>query len=204
MRRSVFQILNSIFLIGVGLFAPAVCWGQWTNWGQINEDGFGDTHNSIAFSMAVYNDQLYVGTRNNSNGCEVWRRDGDGPTDWTQVASGGFDNNFVDFRSLVSYGGRLFIGGAGWSVPCQVWEYDGANFARSDPGGMQYDSARCMTVFQNKLYVGTGNDSGSPSGGQLWEYDGTTWSQVNANGFGDTSNDAILARVYKEEFIRSL
>ena len=60
MRRSVFRILNSIFLVGVGLFVPAVCWGQWTNWGQINEDGFGDTHNSIAFSMARPPDILFA------------------------------------------------------------------------------------------------------------------------------------------------
>ena len=56
---------------------------------------------------------------------------------------------------------------------------------------MKYDSARCMIVFQDKLYVGTGNDSGTPSGGQVWEYNGSTWDQVNDNGFGDTMNEAV-------------
>ena len=164
-----------------------------STWTQINEDGFGSSNNDGIRSLAVYEGKVYAGVYNPNDYACLYRYDGPTTSDWTQVTSGGFGNNFEDFRSLASYGGRLFIGGAGWNVPCQVWEYDGANFTRSDPGGMQYDSARCMTVFQNKLYVGTGNDSGSPGGGQLWEYDGTTWSQVNTNGFGDTDNDAILS-----------
>jgi len=332
MRRKNLQAFW-ILLVVVSLIVPAVCWGQWTNWGQINTDGFGNTNNFSAFSMAVYNNHLYVGTWNNSNGCQVWRRDGsstgdwtqvnttgfgssnnrgahcmvvynnrlyvgtannadgleiwaydgsswtqvgsgglgdsnntwasamvvhdnqlylgtswqagvftydgstwtqinvngfgdsdnqairslavydgkvyagvyntadyanlyryDGPTttDWTLVASGGFGGNFIDFRSLAAYDGKLFIGEAGWSVSCQVWEYDGTTFSRNDPGdAMKYDAARCMIVFQGKLYVGTGNDSGTPSGGQVWEYDGTAWDQVNDNGFGDTANQAV-------------
>ena len=36
------------------LALPAVCGAQWTNWAQINTNGFGNTSNFSAFSMAVF------------------------------------------------------------------------------------------------------------------------------------------------------
>ena len=40
-----------------------------------------------------------------------------------------------------------------------------------------------MTVFEGSLYVGTINQT---DGAQVWRYDdGTTWTQVNEDGFGN-------------------
>ncbi len=140
----------------------------------------------------MYDGKVYAGVYNTADNANLYRYDGPTTADWTLVASGGFGGNFIEFRSLAAYDGKLFIGGAGWSASCQVWEYDGTTFTQNDPGAaMQYDAARCMIVFQDKLYVGTGNDSGTPSGGQVWEYDGSTWDQVNDNGFGDIMNEAV-------------
>ena len=47
-----------------------------TTWTQVNTDGFGDSNNGGAYSMAVLGSYLYVGTRNTSTGAEVWRSDG--------------------------------------------------------------------------------------------------------------------------------
>ena len=60
-----------------------------TTWTQVGFGGFGNTNNIVTYSMAVYNDLLYVGT-GNWNGCEVWSYDG---TNWTQVVSGGFGHS---------------------------------------------------------------------------------------------------------------
>jgi hypothetical protein len=46
------------------------------NWTQINPDGFGDSNNRGGYwgsSMAVFNGNLYFGTRNWANGGEVWQ-----------------------------------------------------------------------------------------------------------------------------------
>ncbi len=46
-----------------------------------------------------------------------------------------------------------------------------------------------MAVFGSHLYVGTRNDT---DGCEVWRSsDGTTWNQVNTDGFGDTDNDYV-------------
>lgn len=45
-------------------------------------------------------------------------------------------------------------------------------------------AATSMAVFGGNLYVTTLNGAG----GEVWRYNGTTWTQVNADGFGDTQN----------------
>jgi len=47
------------------------------NWQQVGFDGFGDSNNAMSYcdnSVAVFNDTLYIGTRNRANGGEVWRK----------------------------------------------------------------------------------------------------------------------------------
>jgi hypothetical protein len=163
-------------------------------WTQVNENGFGNVNNQAIRSLAAHDGKIYAGVYNTTDDAGLYRFDGPGPEDWTAVISGGFGGLFTDFRSLADYNDLLFIGGAGWSVSCQVWDYIDGSFARNDPGAdMQYDGARCMENFKDRLFVGTGNDSGSPSGGQVWMYNGVSgvWTQLNENGFGDFDNSAV-------------
>jgi hypothetical protein len=179
----------------VGAFGTADVFAyDGATWAPANAGEFGNANNDGVRSLAVYDGKLYAGTYNTTDLAELYRYDGPTAADWTLVSAGGFGGNFVEFRSLAAYNGKLYIGGAGWSTTCQVWEYDGSSLVRNDPGGaMQHDSARSMTVFRDKLYVGTGNDSGTPSGGQVWAYDGASgvWQQINENGFGDPANEAV-------------
>jgi hypothetical protein len=48
-------------------------------------------------------------------------------------------------------------------------------------------------VFNGYLYAGTYASMGNlDAGGEIWRTnDGTTWTQVNTDGFGDPDNDAI-------------
>ncbi len=48
--------------------------------------GFGNQNNHAAYSAAVFNDWLYIGTMNWREGCEIWRTDGD---IWQKVIGGG-------------------------------------------------------------------------------------------------------------------
>ena len=55
-------------------------------------------------------------------------------------------------------------------------------------GDSKNDYAYSMTVFGNHLYVGTGTDGESPHGCEVWRSsEGTTWNQVNTDGFGDSN-----------------
>ncbi|RLB76551.1 MAG: hypothetical protein DRH15_12500 [Deltaproteobacteria bacterium] len=93
-----------------------------SNWTQVNLDGFvGDAHNTMALSMAVYNNRLYVGTRNDSTWAEVRRYDG--PSTWTQVNVNGFgDPNNMWALSMAVYNNRLYVGTANGNTGAEVWE----------------------------------------------------------------------------------
>lgn len=101
-----------------------------TNWTQVNSDGFGNSNNTKASSMAVYNNNLYVGTRNTSGGCEVWSYDG---SSWTRrILLGGFITaNNVDASAMAVYGSNLYVGTendpASGGSGCQVWRNIGGS-----------------------------------------------------------------------------
>jgi len=93
--------------------------------------------------MAVYGGQLYVGTENGANGCNVWRYDG---ANWTQVVGQsppgtpgtgpGFGNaaNFEAYEMSV-YGGCLYVGVTNLVTGCEVWRYDGTTWTQVVGGG---------------------------------------------------------------------
>jgi len=59
---------------------------------QVNRNGFGESENLDASSMARFGGGLYVGTKDWERGCEVWRSGGTGGppyTDWEKVAVNG-------------------------------------------------------------------------------------------------------------------
>ena len=188
MKRSDLSLSCSILII-LFLVVPAVCSGQWTNWTQVNADGFGNTNNFSAFSMALYNNQLYVGTLNNTDGCGVWRRDGSGTGDWTQVNTDGFGTfRNRSAHSMAVYNNRLYVGTANNTDGFEIWEYDGSSWTQVASGGLGDIAntwASSMVVHDNKLFLGTSWQAG------VFTYDGSTWSQINVNGFGDSDNQAV-------------
>ena len=59
-------------------------------------------------------------------------------------------------------------------------------------------SARSMAVHNNRLYVGTETEAQGQLG-EIWEYNGAAWQQVNSEGFDDPNNIAILSlSVYED------
>jgi Family of unknown function (DUF5719) len=63
-----------------------------SDWAQINTSGFGTKNNSAAFSMSrvvnsTTNNDLCVGTYNDSTGCEIWLRSGGS---WSKIGNHGF------------------------------------------------------------------------------------------------------------------
>ncbi|MCX8044606.1 MAG: hypothetical protein N3B18_10860 [Desulfobacterota bacterium] len=53
-----------------------------STWTCISQSGFGNVKNYSVVAMAEYNGYLYVMTRNEVQGAEIWRYDG---TRWEQV-----------------------------------------------------------------------------------------------------------------------
>jgi hypothetical protein len=108
-----------------------------TMWERVNEPGFGDDNNLSIVAMAEYQKQLYVMTRNDVDGAEVWRTSGTG---WDQVlfpegkTNGIYGNTFVNnlFADMVVFKEKLYFGfSSGFqgrtlkSTGCEIWRYDG-------------------------------------------------------------------------------
>ena len=158
-----------------------------TSWIQVNADGFSDPDNTACRSLASHQGMLYAGTQNRADGFAAFRYDG---ASWSQVAWGGISGgaDSKEARVLLPWRNRLYLGSSNSAWGCGVWRYEGGTkWSRVDPGGgtLKFDTVRCMVEYIDQLFIATGNESGSPSGSQVWRYDGDTWEQMNRNGFGD-------------------
>ncbi len=178
--------------------------------------GFGNASNLYASAMAVYENQLYVGTFS-WGGCEVWSFDG---ANWTQTVGAqpsaligpGFGTACIVVESMRCFGINL-CAGTGSPGGGEVWLFDGAAWhplASADPaaligtgfGNANNTDVTDMEVYGTSLYAGTYNGF---TGCEVWDFNGVAWTQVVGaqpgaligSGFGNAGNvDASVLRVY--------
>jgi hypothetical protein len=183
-----------VLLVAATLALAGPAAAQVYPWWQANANGFGigtPAHNTDALDMVVHDGQLYAGTGNDTEGGQVWRYDAD--TTWTQVNENGFGvpvpAHNTAAHTLAEFDGDMYC--ATWNTVdgLQVWRYDtGTSWTKVSANGfgiaVPAHNVRCddMAVLDDHLYAATANGW---EGGQVWRYDGgTTWTQVNLNGFG--------------------
>ena len=165
-----------------------------SGWGKVSSSSdIGKAGNIGASSMAAGTDGwLYVGTYNYSAGCEVWRYSGSawqlcvGPG---KPSGAGFGNalNRGAPSMAASTGGTVYVGTENLNG-CEVWGGTGTSWSKVSGAGLgivNNRAVRTLTFFNARLYAGTENNNGC----QVRRYDGgTTWAQVNTNGFGSAAN----------------
>jgi len=109
----------------------------YTDWVQVNVDGFGNPNNTEVTSMKVFQAKLYVGTLNRTTGCEIWVYNG---ANWScsvgnapgALKLGGFGNPAANLGALSMevdpINNYLWVGtGIRWGAPgplCEVWYYN--------------------------------------------------------------------------------
>jgi hypothetical protein len=176
-----------------------------TDWQQVNSNGFGDDYNDLIGSMVVFNGHLYVGTLNEDTGCEIWRTAAAGGppfTDWEQVNSNGFgDSNNGEAEDLILYNNKLYVGTDNRTTGCEIWRTaaaggppftDWQQVNSNGFGDSNNGEAESFAIYNSYLYVGVGNHS---TGCGVWRTAAaggppfTDWQQVNSNGFGDSNNE---------------
>jgi flagellin len=125
---------------------------------------------------------------------------------WTQVVGGsaftpvgfGDTNNRMVLSSAV-LGGYLYAGTFNHMTGSEVWRTsNGTSWTRVNSDGFGGTNAAdnsgsySMAVFNNDVYAGTwstGWVSFPSTDTKIWRHDsGSTWTQVNADGFGDLDN----------------
>jgi hypothetical protein len=198
------------------------CEGGSPSWGSAAIGGtasgnWGTASYTTVSSMATYKGSLYVGIGNNAAGlAEVWRYSGSGTT-WTKVGGDGINSGWAntkyeDAPTLVVWNNKLVVGlgstGSGtpnndaevWAcTDCDsspVWAQIGGDSNGSDNLGWldagNYDRVRSMAVYNGDLYAGLGLSTGD---GEVWKYNGTTWSQVGGDGLNDSWLDSYVEDV---------
>ncbi len=106
-------------------------------WELVNEPGFGNSNNIAIDALCPFQGSLYALTRNDSEGCELWRTKGAG---WEKIQVEGFTDSvlhdyiqggygdmivFKDHLYVASssgYEGKYYYRGLG----CELWRFDGA------------------------------------------------------------------------------
>ncbi|MBI3609343.1 MAG: hypothetical protein HY204_01410 [Nitrospirae bacterium] len=125
-------------------------------------------------SMAVYNNQLYVGLGDGSGDGDVMRCSAcNTTTDWTTVFTNGSptDTTYEAVRSMVSYNGFLYIGlgtgsaGDGDIKRCSVC--DGTDWTVSLDTG-SFEAVFSMAVYDGLLYTGFGSTANTD--GDIFSY----------------------------------
>jgi hypothetical protein len=185
---------------------------------QVNEDGFGSRFNRYAWGMTSDDEYLYVGTLNVtlelpssfspedlllytiypegdalkiSDGCELWRYDGER---WECMMEGGFGNrNNTGIRNLQFFEEELYAGtinfrngAALWKSPDQgkTWE----PVALKGIGNPENESIRGIHPWNDELYIGTTNIL---EGAELYRYDGERMVLVADRGIDNPFNVGI-------------
>jgi hypothetical protein len=179
---------------------------QWTNVvgpGGTIGPGFGNPWNPRASSMAVNGPQLYVGTMTYDNrGCEVWSTP-DGVT-WSQVASGGIDNNNnEEAASMASFHGDLYMGTDNYHDGARLYRYSPSGWQRVSAGLESSDNDRvaCLEESNSKLYAGMADGSC-----QVWSSPGgepDSWEQANTDGFMTPGDESVVSLAARPEGLGS-
>jgi hypothetical protein len=167
-----------------------------TSWSQVNTDGFGNEYNTNALVGEAMAGYLYVGTTNAIEGAEIWRCQACDGSDWSRVMSGGFgDTSNTSLERIVVFSDTLYATTANGTTGAEVWQSSSGasgSWTQSNADGFGDDNNTAIwaaAVFDGHLYVATAQiDVDTPTGVEVWRTDGTAWSQINADGFGDADN----------------
>ncbi|MCW1907726.1 MAG: LamG domain-containing protein [Candidatus Saccharibacteria bacterium] len=195
-------IYNSQLVIGLGNSAnDAEVW-QWNGaaWTKIGGDSLNSgwtTNFERVAAMANYNGQLYAGLGSSAGDAEVWRWNG---TSWARVGGDAVNSswdaiNYEHVDAMIVYNGRLYAGLGTSTGDAQVWEYNGTAWTKMGGDDLNdswtvalYERVRTLVVYNGDLYAGLGNTAGD---GEVWKYNGTTWSVVAGDSLNSSWTNAI-------------
>ncbi len=173
-----------------------------STWTQIGGDGLnsGWTLGYYNFTMAWYNSKLYVDATQASTGDVFFSWNG---TAWSREGGQNFNGswgcyNISSVRAMTTSNGKLYAGlGTNSNCP-SVYEFDGSSWRLIGAPGLNsgwgtsgYSTVSSMTSMGGELYVGlTGSQN---SDGEVWKWNGSTWSQVGGDGLNSGWNSVYLA-----------
>jgi hypothetical protein len=195
--------LNEKLYVGTGVTVAgnAMVWEfNGSTWQLVGGQGLrgswaADTFESV-LALQVYKGQLYAALGSSANDAEVWRYDG---STWTKVGGDGiassWNTSYEEVTIMRVFDGKLIVGLGSGAGNAGVWRYDGSTWTQV--GGAEindswtsgtYERVRAMGVYNGELYVGVGDSAGD---GEVWRYDGSTWTQVGGDGMNNSWSSGV-------------
>ena len=170
-----------------------------TPWSQVASGGFGDSTNVEIYRFAVFDETLYASTWSytDTHGTEIYTTTNG--TSWTRAVSNGFgDANNIAALSFESFNGYLYAGTYNTTTGGEIWRStNGASWSQVNLDGFGEAgniAVSAVTALTDWLYASTRHEPGA--GTEVWRCqvcDGTDWTQVVANGFGNTDTRGASA-----------
>lgn len=134
----------------------------------------------------------------------MWRWNG---TSWSQVGGDGINSSWSGVTrttSMISDGTYLYAGiGSSSSAIGEVWRYNGTSWTRIGGGGVNsgwnatHRMIYSMAIYKGELYIG--GYSAAVAAGDLWKWNGSSWTQIGGDGlnsgwnFTSTTNGEVGA-----------
>lgn len=166
-----------------------------TTWEKANETGFGATNldaNRAVVDLAVFNSQLYASTGWRGLPGQIWRSS-NGLT-WEKVEDNGFDDPGNEGINIFGvFNNQLYVTIQG-SGGVEIWRSstgDNGSWTRvvENGGSDNLSFITDLIEFNGKFYAMVENNETPRTGCQVWETsDGTTWTAVVDDGFGNIEN----------------
>ena len=159
---------------------------------------------SVVWSMTNVGTTVFVGQSNNSTGnAEMWTVNG---TTWTRNGGMYINKSWGYFGTenvevMTPYNGKLYAAlGNNTAGDATVWEYDGTTWRIVGGQGIDgswahslIENVYSMVTYKGNLYVGTGLTAGD---GDVWRYNGSSWTQVGGDGLNSGWSGAGYEGVY--------
>ena len=166
-------------------------------WSHVADNGFDDAANTAIRALAVFKDRLYAGT-SNSAGAQIWAYNQQA---WSPVVTGGLgETQNVSVEAFAVHSGALYAGIRN-AQGAQIWRtVDGSDWQVVVHGGLGAATNVAVVAlarYHDWLFAALENTLGQ--GGEVWVYNGDTWSLSAGNGFSgpgnpyDVNNVAVTA-----------
>lgn len=176
----------------------------YTDWTQVNTDGFSDLSNEDAPFFGKHDGYLYVSTSKTFGGGEVWRTSNG--TSWSQVGGDGLGNNAnTSITSFSTFNNSLFAGSLNLSGGNLFRSANGSswsNISTDGFGNSNNDAVNPLINIGNYLYVGTENNSQGT--GIYRTSNDSSFYRTNEFGFGSGSYSSFQAlEVYNNLYVNA-
>lgn len=164
-----------------------------TDWTQVNTNGFSDLNNEDILALHSYGGYLYASTSKAAGGGELWRTNNG--VSWNQVQTDGLGNvNNTALTSFSNFDGSLYLGSKN-NTGGNLYRSSNGNFWNLVGSGGLVNSnneyIHPLLSIDNYLYLGSKNNT---QGAALYRTsDNQNYERINTYGFGSSAHEGFSA-----------